>query len=449
MSKNYGLNGVGVDIQLGKNGNRLISDGEYHGIKLVKADGSPFAFHTLSDDSIVTKAQVENLLLGLDFQADILGIQTDGTLVPSTADKSRYIISSPNTAHEDFFSVVPGTFDVTNGSTVVTYSGDVGDLNLQVGFNIIINGVRKVIAMPAPSSGNTFNVTVAFGSTHSGVTGELFRAFNGDIVQYNFGESKFELSYDISSGNAGPGALVWNRDTNTWLMLDETYNWVEFGGLSGVTAGAGLDKTGNTMNVGAGSGITVNADDVAVNIGDDNGDSLEVTTSGLELRDDIGGVRTFTNGIVNGTNILPIGNGTNGQVMTTNGSGTVTWEDPASVTIPVQVRRLTITLDASGETTNIGSSLPNNAKITNVKVEVTSAPDGTGDSPTLTIGSNQTLTNDVMTDSENNLEDVEIFEKSVYVDGTSGDSMVAIYTPFNSTTTSNGECNIEVTFTVS
>ena len=40
--------------------------------------------------------------------------------------------------------------------------------------------------------------------------------------------------------------------------------WVQFNGLGQVTAGQGLTKTGNTLDVGAGTGITVNADDVAI-----------------------------------------------------------------------------------------------------------------------------------------------------------------------------------------
>jgi hypothetical protein len=44
-----------------------------------------------------------------------------------------------------------------------------------------------------------------------------------------------------------------------------TLAWAQFSGAGQLTAGAGLTKSGNTLDVGQGTGITVNADDVAIN----------------------------------------------------------------------------------------------------------------------------------------------------------------------------------------
>jgi hypothetical protein len=71
--------------------------------------------------------------------------------------------------------------------------------------------------------------------------------------------------------------------------------WAQFSGAGQITAGAGLTKTGNTLNIGAGTGITVNADDVAINtavvvrkyavdVGDNSSTSIVVTHS-LGTRD--------------------------------------------------------------------------------------------------------------------------------------------------------------------
>lgn len=57
----------------------------------------------------------------------------------------------------------------------------------------------------------------------------------------------------------------WTLITNNPITLDTTaLSFTQFNGLGSVTAGAGLTKTGNTLDVGAGTGITAGADTVSV-----------------------------------------------------------------------------------------------------------------------------------------------------------------------------------------
>jgi hypothetical protein len=57
----------------------------------------------------------------------------------------------------------------------------------------------------------------------------------------------------------------WVLTTDAPITLDTTgLTFAQFSGAGQITAGSGLTKTGNTLNVGAGTGITVNADDVAL-----------------------------------------------------------------------------------------------------------------------------------------------------------------------------------------
>lgn len=57
----------------------------------------------------------------------------------------------------------------------------------------------------------------------------------------------------------------WVLTTDATITLDTTaLVFAQFSGAGQITAGSGLTKTGNTLNVGAGTGITVNADDVAL-----------------------------------------------------------------------------------------------------------------------------------------------------------------------------------------
>ena len=82
---------------------------------------------------------------------------------------------------------------------------------------------------------------------------------------------------------------------------------MRFNGAGQVTAGLGLTKTGNTLNVGAGTGITVNADDVAL-----TGQALafhNLATNGLVTR--------TAAGTVTARSIA----GTANRVTVTNGDG--------------------------------------------------------------------------------------------------------------------------------
>ncbi len=109
-----------------------------------------------------------------------------------------------------------------------------------------------------PSTGDRYIITDS--STLHVSFGTITGVANNDIVEYT--GSVFEIVYDVSS--KGEGALVWDRTTDTFQKWDGT-TWSEFGGLAGITAGAGLTKTSNTINIGTGNGITVNADSITVN----------------------------------------------------------------------------------------------------------------------------------------------------------------------------------------
>lgn len=65
-----------------------------------------------------------------------------------------------------------------------------------------------------------------------------------------------------------------------------TTSWTTNGGLAQLVAGAGLTKTGNTVDVGAGNGISVAADSIAVQA---NGASLNVSGAGVKVSDGTAG----------------------------------------------------------------------------------------------------------------------------------------------------------------
>lgn len=81
----------------------------------------------------------------------------------------------------------------------------------------------------------------------SGITANVGNA--NDIVEVDAAGQATLLAYDVSA--QGPGALVWNRaaaNGGAWYRWNGT-NWAVFGGLSGFTAGNGLEDVEGTVSV--------------------------------------------------------------------------------------------------------------------------------------------------------------------------------------------------------
>ncbi len=87
----------------------------------------------------------------------------------------------------------------------------------------------------------------------------------------------------VSEGtvNADSG---WVLTTDAPVTLGTTsLVFAQFSGAGQITAGAGLTKSGNTLTVGAGTGITVNADDVAISAGGVGVTELAAAVAGAGL----------------------------------------------------------------------------------------------------------------------------------------------------------------------
>ena len=73
------------------------------------------------------------------------------------------------------------------------------------------------------------------------------------------------------------GDTTWTQ-ANHYITSFASQNWVQFGGGAAYSAGNGLSANGNEFNVGAGTGITVNAD--TVQISDSYAGQTSITTLG-------------------------------------------------------------------------------------------------------------------------------------------------------------------------
>jgi len=102
-------------------------------------------------------------------------------------------------------------------------------------------------------------------------TGAFVGQSNAIATWDNVGSS---WSFDVPSANWA----VFDQATDNAYTYDAgTVAWIQFSGAGQINAGAGLAKTGNTINVGqnASGGINVNADDISL-----NADNVTIEVSG-------------------------------------------------------------------------------------------------------------------------------------------------------------------------
>jgi hypothetical protein len=93
-----------------------------------------------------------------------------------------------------------------------------------------------------------------------------------DTSQKDFGFGRITsalVDNETHTSRNSDAVFTWDSDDNVWQNV----------GTASIIAGAGLTKSQNTLNVGAGNGIIVNADDVEVDYGE-TGDINEIGASG-------------------------------------------------------------------------------------------------------------------------------------------------------------------------
>ncbi len=142
------------------------------------------------------------------------------------------------------------------------------------------------------------------------------------------------------------------NNTGSDIIGTDTLVLAQTGSASQITAGAGLVRNTNAFDVVAADlSLLVNADDMQVNIGTTNGTSLEVSATGLELAATIAGARTFSDALTIGAYTLPNTDGNAGEVLITDGSGSVAWTDAASkVNLIADPQVFTLAGTTNGET---------------------------------------------------------------------------------------------------
>ena len=265
--KNYGLRGVGSDVQMGKAGGRLVYDSGNTLFKFTESDGSTLAKIQVADPTgatdAVSKGYLDGVTQGLDIKASVRAAST-GNVNLST--------------------------DVQNGSTL-------DGVTLATGDRILLkdqstgseNGIYVVAASGAPARASDFDDS-------DSVSGGGF-AF-----------------VEEGTANADNGYVVTNDGAITVGSTAITFS--QFSGAGQITAGAAMTKSGNTLDVAV--------DDSSIEV---SSDALQVKALGITNAMLAGSIDLTSK--VTGT--LPVANGgtgaathTSGGVLIGAGAGAVT-----------------------------------------------------------------------------------------------------------------------------
>ena len=280
--KNYGLAGIGSDVQFGKSGGRLIYDTSSSFFKFT-TDGT-----TLSQARVATtpsnandaasKSYVDSTINGLDVKESVhLATTAAGTLASSFAAGQT----------------IDGVALVAGDRILIKDQADASE-----------NGVYTVNASGAPTRATDFDAD-------SEVTAGAF----------------FFVEEGTTNGNNG--FTLTTNDDITVGTTDLTFT--QFSGSGQITAGTGMTKSGNTLNVVGGDGIVANANDLAIDLATntalafDSG-KLDVTIDLSDTTNDVTGTLAVGSGGTGQTSLDDIVAGSN-KVSITNGTGTVVGGD--------------------------------------------------------------------------------------------------------------------------
>jgi hypothetical protein len=136
-------------------------------------------------------------------------------------------------------------------------------LTIQGGTNITVTNTGNVITIVNDNIADIESVSAGDGLTGGGNSGNLTLNIGaGSGITVNADNVAVNVEY-VRSQFSASGDLSYNANTGVFSFTNDA------GDIESVTAGNGLTGGGTsgavTLNIGAGTGITVNADDVAVN----------------------------------------------------------------------------------------------------------------------------------------------------------------------------------------
>ena len=325
--KNYGLKGVGSDVQYGKGGGRIIYDSSSSFFKFTAADGSTLVqarvATTPSDaNDIASKSYVDSTINGLDVKQSVR-VATTAAITIAT--------------------------DLNVGDTIDGVT--------------LADGDRVLVKDQATGSENGVYV--------AGATPARAADFDAD-AEVTAGAFFF---VEEGTTNADSGFVL---STNDDITVDTTaLTFTQFSGGGQITAGDGMTKSGNTLNVVGGDGITANANDIAVDIAANSalaivGGQLDVTIDLSDSTNDVTGTLAVANGGTGQTSLDNITDAGSSRITVTNGSGVLVG---GGSNLTLDVNEANLDLASIGGSLNVGSQVTGTLAVANGGTGATSAAD--------------------------------------------------------------------------
>ena len=151
---------------------------------------------------------------------------------------------------------------------------------------VLANGDRvAVIAQTEPADNGIYVVNTAGAWTRS-------TDFDGTSPINEINSASFFVEEGTSLADTG-----WTQINQVNTVGTDAIAFTQFNGATGIGAGAGLYKTGNTLEIGEGAGIVVTADAIEValasagGLGFDGSDAVQVVADGTSLTVSASGVK--------------------------------------------------------------------------------------------------------------------------------------------------------------
>ena len=220
------------------------------------------------------------------------------------------------------------TYNNSNGTLTKDSNGGINDSS-GLGQSVTLIATNRILVKNQASAVQNGIYTVTTVGSGSAVW-VLTRATDADIAAEISGGT---FTFVEEGTNADNGYVFTHNGAPTLGTTNLTVS--QFSGAGQITAGTGLTKSGNTINAGAGSGITVNANDIqiAANYAGQNtittlgtiatgvweGTTVAVDQGGTGLTSYTGGDLLYASG---GTTIAKLAKGTAGKVLMMNSGAT-------------------------------------------------------------------------------------------------------------------------------